>query len=311
MIKAIKGERVDRLPFIAPAGLVSSVPEDALSALPSSGESFGSDPSLLADLSVALAREAGLESLGLPYLMTVESECYGGETECGPFARLPHPYEYPYISPAQHENLPSLSPSSDGRLPVVLDTLKRLRQNHPDMPVIGDIVAPVSLATSLMDTGTLFKSFIKEPEEARAFLNRLTENSIAFLRAQLDAGADVIFITDPASTVGNLGPELFANFVVPFINRLVEAATNGGALAIVHICGPTEGLNRTLMEGIKAPCLSLDDLSHIELLAGKFSIMGGVDSSYLFKGRPDEFRVISSAAPEGISVLAPSCGVSR
>ncbi len=310
------------MPVIAPAGLVSSLPSEVLEAVlvvPGGvspeffAKDFGRNPETLADLSVALSETAGFESLGLPYTVTVESEAYGGETECGPLTSAARPYEYPYIGPEQYKNLPELNPVKDGRLPVVVETLRRLRSSHPDMPIVADIVAPVSLATSLMDTGALFKSFLKAPDEARAFLGKLTDNSISFMKAQLRAGADVVFITDPASTADNLGPELFGEFSIPFINRLSEAAVMEGAKPVVHICGRTEGLASVIIDKLSATCISLDSLSGRKLLSNKFTLMGGVSSSSLIRDTPAEISALALEATKngGFSILAPPCGLSR
>ncbi len=319
LIKAIKGEVVDRAPVIAPAGLVNSLPPEVLEAVSPVFEGstpecfapgFGRNPDILLNLSVALSKAPGFESLGLPYTVTVESEAYGGETECGPYTGMPRPYEYPYNGPEEYESLPELDPMKDGRLPQAVETLRRLRASSPDMPIVADIVGPVSLATSLMDTGVLLKSLLKSPDGARAFLEKLTDNSIRFMKAQLRAGADVVFITDPASTVDILGPKLFGEFSVPLINRLSGAAVAGGAVPIVHICGRTEGL-ASIIGQLNTTCISLDSLSGRKLLPEKFSLMGGVASSSLLGGAPAEIRALASAAAlKGISILAPSCGLS-
>ena len=317
LIKAIKGERVDRTPVIAPAGLVGSLPSEVLEPLLGEYGDFivggsGRNPEVLANLSVAFSEETGFESLGLPYLMTVESEAYGGETECGLLSDVPSPYEYPYVGPEQYKNLPELNPVKDGRMPVVVETIRLLRDSYPDMPVVADIVAPVSLATSLMDASTLFKSFIKTPLAARAFLEKLTDSSIRFMEAQIRAGADIVFITDPASTVDNLGPKFFGEFSIPFINKLSKAAIAGGALPVVHICGQAKGFLSSIIDELLAPCVSLDSISDIEPLSGKFSIMGGVSSSSLCNDAPDEVKAFAlTAAKKGLSILAPSCGLSR
>ena len=67
--------------------------------------------------------------------------------------------------------------------------------------------------------------------------NYITDQLIAFGRAQIEAGADVIAISDPSGTGEILGPKYFEEFAVTYINRLLNGLQKEKLGTIVHICG--------------------------------------------------------------------------
>jgi [methyl-Co(III) methanol-specific corrinoid protein]:coenzyme M methyltransferase len=54
------------------------------------------------------------------------------------------------------------------------------------------------------------------------------DNTIRFGEAMIAAGADLICIADPNATGDLLGPKAFAEFCLPFLNRMTDH--NGGII---------------------------------------------------------------------------------
>ena len=58
-----------------------------------------------------------------------------------------------------------------------------------------------------------------------------------YARALVSAGATVIAIGDPTATVEILGPRLFQEYAVRYLNELTQAIHALATPVIVHICG--------------------------------------------------------------------------
>ena len=64
----------------------------------------------------------------------------------------------------------------------------------------------------------------REPAAWHDLMERLSSMVIAYLRAQVDAGAEVVQVFD--SWVGGLGPADYAAFVQPHVRRIFEGSTD-------------------------------------------------------------------------------------
>ena len=62
------------------------------------------------------------------------------------------------------------------------------------------------------------------------------ETIIRFAVAMLDAGADVIVLSDPTASGEIIGPQNFKTFI-PAYRRIFEAIHTRGAKGLLHICG--------------------------------------------------------------------------
>ena len=95
------------------------------------------------------------------------------------------------------------------------------------VPLIGFCGAPWTLLAYMVE-GSGSKTFsrarallVNDPTTAHAILDKVTQTSIAYLKAQVEAGADLVQIFD--SWAGILSPELYAEFSLPYISRIAQA----------------------------------------------------------------------------------------
>jgi uroporphyrinogen decarboxylase len=134
------------------------------------------------------------------------------------------------------ESLRPLNPEEG--VPFVLETIRYLRSELSDgrAAVIGFCGAPYTLACYLIEGRpsrdyALAKSFmLREPALWAALMDRLTDGMIAYLQAQVAAGADVIQVFD--SWVGALGPADYERSVLPWMKRIFDALRLSGAPTI-------------------------------------------------------------------------------
>src|SRR5580698_1690217 len=121
-----------------------------------------------------------------------------------------------------------LVPDVEERLSYVFDAL-RLTKSYLNgrVPLIGFAGAPWTLLCYMVQ-GQGSKTFdgarafcYTQPHAARRLLEMITETTIAYLKGQARAGADVIQLFD--SWGGLLGPEDFGHLSLPYIRRIVSA----------------------------------------------------------------------------------------
>ena len=111
-------------------------------------------------------------------------------------------------------------------LSYVFETIKRVKQTI-EVPLIGFCGGPFTVATYFLDSMNhgafeLTKKWIKEdPSALHQLLTILTEATIAYSQAQVEAGADVIQIFDSWANV--LNDEQFSVFSLFYLKQIVNA----------------------------------------------------------------------------------------
>ncbi|MGB1206093.1 MAG: uroporphyrinogen decarboxylase [Chitinophagales bacterium] len=97
------------------------------------------------------------------------------------------------------------------------------------VPLIGFAACPWTLFAYMVE-GQGSKTFSKarkliyaQPEVAHALMQKITDSTINYLKAQIDAGADLIQIFD--SWAGILSPQLYDIFALPYIKQICDAIT--------------------------------------------------------------------------------------
>src|SRR5690606_19170773 len=153
------------------------------------------------------------EAMGLPYEM---------EEGRGPV--FPQTIRTP-------QDLQKLRVAPADELRYVTDAIRLTKKElNGRVPLIGFAGAPWTIFSYMVE-GTGSKTFsaarkvlYTEPSFAHQVLDMITESTINYLRAQVEAGADIIQIFD--SWAGILGPEQYSTFSLPYISRICEAITD-------------------------------------------------------------------------------------
>ena len=122
----------------------------------------------------------------------------------------------------------ALRPFDPAEVSFTLDAIRLVRgEIDGTAGVIGFSGAPFTLACYLIEGRpsrdyALAKAFMyREPDAWHDLMDRLSTMIVAYLRAQVDAGADVVQLFD--SWVGGLGPADYASFVQPHVRRIFAA----------------------------------------------------------------------------------------
>ncbi len=261
----------------------------------------------MAGLAWACHEIAGIESVRVPFDLTVEAEAMGCIVRFGDEPTTP-----PTATPLQGSEMDKLtiaSPYKDGRMPEVLKAIELLKaKTNDEIPIITAIATPFEILSSTMEFEAIAMYFIEDPEFLKAQLTKMTEVSISYGKAALEAGADIIFLADGTSQ--SIGPPYFEGFSFPYTKELISSLE---APTILHICGnPTSIL--PLMAATGASALSVDrpvDIENaLELVGDKVALVGNIAPLTLLNGGTEEIiRETQDAVDKGVHVVAPGCGI--
>ncbi|NBA75843.1 uroporphyrinogen decarboxylase [Emticicia sp. ODNR4P] len=227
ILRAARGQQVERVPvwMMRQAGRIlaeyRAVREKAGSFI-----QLATTPELAAEVTIQpvdiLGVDAAIifsdilvvpEAMGLPYVM---------EEKVGPiFPTTIH-------SMADVEKLHVANPEEE--LKYVLDAIKIVKSElNGRVPLIGFAGAPFTLLCYMIE-GRGSKTFSKakkalysEPELSHALLQKITDTTIAYLKAQIAAGANLVQIFD--SWAGILSPEQYRTYSLPYIAQICDAIT--------------------------------------------------------------------------------------
>jgi uroporphyrinogen decarboxylase len=182
----------------------------------------------------------------------------------------------------------------------VMETIRILRRELVNkVPLIGFAGAPFTLASYAIEGhGTRDYENCKalmwsEPAAWDQLMNKFADTVIAYLNAQIDAGAQCVQVFD--SWVGYVAPRDYERSVLPYTQRVIEAVTAhgreavDGGVPVIHFAnGATSMLD--LVQRAGGDVVGVDwrlDMKHVvEQVDPKFGIQGNIDPVALFA--PDD-----------------------
>ena len=169
----------------------------------------------------------------------------------------PHVVDYVIDSVSEYNKLRALDVNS-GRAKVTIDAISILNNKGSGVPIVGNLSGPISVASSLMEPVTYYKELRRKREDSHKFMEFVTEQIIKFGQAQVEAGADLITISDPSGTGEILGPKYFEEYAVKYLNMLIDGIKKLiKTLIIVHICSQMRSVYSQIDE-LKADAFSFD-----------------------------------------------------
>jgi uroporphyrinogen decarboxylase len=174
-------------------------------------------------------------------------------------------------------------------VPFVFEILKTLRRELEgrQVPLLGFAGAPFTLAAYMVE-GSGSKDFAhvkrmmyREPEILNALLDKLTESSVGYLNAQIEAGAQAVQIFD--TWAGLLTAAEYREWVLPRHKEIAQRVNREQAPLILYINNGAHLLDDSVESGVDV--LSLDwrvDLADAARRHGqRVALQGNMDPSVL------------------------------
>jgi uroporphyrinogen decarboxylase len=241
-LRACRGQSVPHVPvwFMRQAG--RSLPE--YRAARGDGSILGAiaDAELATELTLQPVHRYGVDAAILFCDIVVPVHAVGFGVDVVP-GRGPVVAE-PFRSIDDLVRLRPLEPSTD--VPYVIDAVRLLAAElaGSGVALIGFSGAPFTVASYLVEGGpsrtfTRIKSLMHtDPVTWAALLDRLATMAVAFLRAQVDAGAQAVQLFD--SWAGCLSPAEYERFVLPTTRRVLDDVRGLGVPTILFGVGTGE-----------------------------------------------------------------------
>jgi uroporphyrinogen decarboxylase len=220
--------------------------------------------------------------LTIPHAMNVGLEFEAGE---GPkIAR-------PVRTPSDIDRLPN--PDPEGELRYVMDAVRLIRRELGGrVPLIGFAGSPWTVGTYMVEGGgTKNFAHIKgllygAPRQMHRLLDVITRATIAYLNAQIAAGAQAVMVFDTWG--GVLAPAEYREFSLQYMTRIVEGLTRETAEGRVPVILFTKGGGAFLdeMANTGADALGVDwttDLADARVaVRDRVALQGNLDPSVLY-----------------------------
>jgi uroporphyrinogen decarboxylase len=224
LLKALRGENVERPPVWMMRQAGRYLPEYI--ALREKYDFFTrvQTPQLAAEITLQPVRRIGVDAaiifsdiLVIPQAMGVEVLMEEGK---GPLL--------PKVIKTQKDIISLFTDGVEEKLDYVMKALSLSKQElNNEIPLIGFAGAPWTILCYMVEgkgskTWEKAKEFcFTQPELAHQLLQKITETTIHYLKAQTKAGADVVQVFD--SWAGSLSPEDFKRFAQPYLIQIADA----------------------------------------------------------------------------------------
>jgi len=309
LLNALEGKKVDKVPVcsVTQTGIVELM--DEVGAAWPEAHSASEN---MAKLAIANYELSGLEAVRVPYCLTVLAEAMGCEVNMGTKNRQPSVTAHPYPKDLEGMEMPE-NLLDKGRIQAVLGAIKIIREKvGSDVPVIGGMEGPVTLASDLASVKSFMKWSLKKPELLEQVLDFATEATITYANSMVDAGADIIAIADPVASPDLMSPDSFKTMLQ---SRLQKFSSSVNSVTVLHVCGNVNPILDYMadcgFEGLSVEEKIGSAKKAKEILGGRARLVGNISSPFtLLPGPVDKIKAeAKQAIADGVDVLAPGCGI--
>lgn len=313
LLTALQGQPNDRPPVICTGGMMNAAIVEVMNNSGHTLPAAHTDAEKMAALAAAIHQHTGFENIGIPFCMTVEAEVLGSEVSYGTLECEPKVCRERFAAVRDVQLRTTEQMLADGRIQTIVSAAALLAERYPAIPLIGNLTGPVSTAASLVDPVGLLKDFRKQPQQCHQLLEQVCDLLIGFARRMAAAGVNAISIGDPTATGEILGPRVFEEFALRYLNRVIDALHEDNIPVIVHICGNMNVVRQKLPE-LHADAISTDAMVNLKQLKADYpsiTTMGNLSTYLLELGSAEQVAAQTRRLlQDGIDILSPACGLS-
>ena len=266
-------------------------------------------PEQMARLAAAGYTELGFDNVMPLFSVWHESAALGCEVNWGDRSRMPdgracyQSIEHEISIPQDWLQRPSCA--------VPLEAIRLLKKEYGDeIAVVGKVFGPWTLGYDLFSVEEFLISTLTNPDAVKRVLRILLEVTVAFAKAQIDAGADALTLADHC-TRDLCSPETYLQFLQEIHQELHERIP---CPKILHICGDTSD-RIPFIQKTGIDCFHYDSKVPTPLarqLAGdRLALMGGTSNINLIRNGTAELitQDVQEKIAAGIDIIGPECAV--
>lgn len=177
-----------------------------------------------------------------------------------------HPLADDFTIPTQKLN------KTDGRIPLIMDVMKRFKAAKPDVAMYGLVCGPFTLASHLRGTG-IFMDMYDDEEKVKELINYCGEIAWQLSEFYIEAGCDIIAAVDPL--VSQISPDMFETFMHEPCKVLFERIEKAGVPSSFFVCGDaTKNIEPMCLT--KPSCIAIDenvDIAAAKAITDKYDIV--------------------------------------
>lgn len=311
VMAVINHEKPDRMPCFGANSTVTYDQMEKVGAFWPDGHDKGE---VMAKQALAAYTVLGFDAVRVPFCQTFEAVALGcirkpgkiQEVEGIPGIEHPPPYKIDDVPEFPDDFL------SRGYIPELLKAVEILKKEVGDeVPVVGGIIGPFTIAGSLLDSVPLLKATFKAPEKIRPFMDVAEKAGTMLANALIDAGADIIAIEDMTASPELIAPKTYRDYEREYQKKQIEAIS---VPTILHICGNVDKIVEWMGQ-TNPTIISLEPKADTRLARQKCGpnmiLMGGVDTAttLFMKDAETVKQGCEELIEDGIQILAPGCAV--
>jgi uroporphyrinogen-III decarboxylase len=169
-------------------------------------------------------------------IYNLEPEAYGAVIAPPSGNNIPAIARHPLERVDELLQLPPLDPATAGRIPLLIDTARRLAGRFPEADIRVPVSGPFSIACNLVGFDNLLCDAATDPELVARAMCHLVEGQVRFARAVKAAGLDVAFF-ESAACPPMLSPALFRVIELPALKDLMTRIGEAMGHAVPCIIG--------------------------------------------------------------------------
>jgi len=243
--------------------------------------------------------------------------------------------EIPHLHTPPCENLDEVfklkvpNPLTDGRMPVMLEAIRTVRAKLGDQIAVRTPgTGPFALASYFIGTQNwlvevgLAEAGLPEsnPAAIHHALDIAADALIAFGKACVDAGSDILHCGDSLSSCDMISPKQYEKWAFPYQKKVIAAWNAYGAKTLLHICGDSSKVLH-LYADTGAHIVEIDHKVPLtfakQLIGQRACLLGNLDTvSTLLLGTSEKViadaeQCIADAAAGGAYMLGSGCMVPR
>ncbi len=272
------------------------------------------DAAAMAQAAESSWRLFGYEAVVVPFDLGIEAEALGRELNF--YDGRGEDILYPTVRNKQEAKSENLQVPDDlesrGRIPLVAEAIRRVREMVGDRVAIGSyVLGPFTLAGQVLELDQLLKMSAKDPVDTGIVLERAGVVAERVAKVFHAAGADFIAVREMGAASDVLSPRMFRNLIQPHLRRLFAALNFP---TVLHICGTTQNIVGLMAES-GATAISVDQKNDMAAtratLGPDVLVFGNLDPyKVLVQGSPEDVReAVTRCIQAGADAVWPGCDI--